>query len=446
METSPAPSTKASEQTAHPSFWQAFRFWLKLGFISFGGPAGQISIMHQELVDKKKWISNDRFLHALNYCMLLPGPEAQQLATYIGWLLHKTRGGIVAGMLFVIPSVFILFALSYIYITFGSLPWVAAIFTGLKAAVLAIVLAAVIKIGKKSLKNNVLVALAVLSFLATYFLHVPFPILILTVGIIGLIGGSFFPEMFSVGGQKGKAPPLSEPIIQASSASPHKGASSLRRNTLLLAAFLLLWAIPFLILRFMIPNTTFYHEALFFTKAAFLTFGGAYALLGYIAQAGVEHYGWLTGIQMMDGLGLAETTPGPLIMVVQFVGFLAGWNHSATWTPLAGAILGSGIATYFTFLPSFLFIFLGAPYIEKLSGNSRMANALSTITAAIVGVVLNLGVWFGTHVLFLESGFNWFSAVLAIITFILMHFYKVGIIPIIIGAGCTGLLWHLMGM
>lgn len=446
MGSSQTVSTVESGQTVQPSFWEAFRFWLKLGFISFGGPAGQISIMHQELVDRKRWISNERFLNALNYCMLLPGPEAQQLATYIGWLLHKTRGGIVAGMLFVIPSVFILFALSYIYITFGSLPWVAAVFTGLKAAVLAIVLAAVIKIGKKSLKNNVLIALAILSFLATYFLKIPFPILILTVGIIGLIGGSFFPELFSLGGQKGKATPLSGPSIGADSVSLHKNASSLRRNALLLLSFLLLWGIPVVILRFMIQNMTFFHEALFFTKAAFLTFGGAYALLGYIAQAGVEHYGWLTSIQMMDGLGLAETTPGPLIMVVQFVGFLAGWNHPGSWPPLAGAILGSGIATYFTFLPSFLFIFAGAPYIEKLSGNSRMANALSTITAAVVGVVLNLGVWFGTHVLFLESGFNWFSTGLAIITFILMHFYKVGIIPIIVGAGGIGLLWHLIGM
>ena len=446
MEAPKTAQTEKSQQTVQPSYGEAFRFWLKLGFISFGGPAGQISIMHQELVDRKRWISNERFLHALNYCMLLPGPEAQQLATYIGWLLHKTKGGLAAGMLFVIPSVFILFALSYIYITFGSLPWVAAVFTGLKAAVLAIVLAAVIKIGKKSLKNNMLIILAFLSFFGTYFFKIPFPFLILTVGIIGVIGGEFFPGLFTSSRLAAKATSLTESAPRTDALSTAKRASSLRRNSLLLVSFFLLWSIPVVVLRFIIPNQTFYNEALFFTKAAFLTFGGAYSLLGYIAQAGVEQFGWLTSIQMMDGLGLAETTPGPLIMVVQFVGFLAGWNHSGSWAPLVGALLGSGIATYFTFLPSFLFIFVGAPYIEKLSSNSRMTHALSTITAAVVGVVLNLGVWFGSHVLFLPDGFNWFSGVLAIVTFILMHFFKVGIIQIIVGAGCTGLLWHLAGI
>ena len=341
---------------------------------------------------------------------------------------------------------FILFALSSIYITFGSLPWVAAVFTGLKAAVLAIVLAAVMKIGKKSLKNNLLIILAFLSFLGTYFFKIPFPFLILTVGIIGIIGGEFFPGLFTSGKLAVKSSSSAESSPGTEALSTDKRTSSLRRNRLLAVSFFLLWSIPIVALRFIIPNQTFFNEALFFTKAAFLTFGGAYSLLGYIAQAGVEQYGWLTSIQMMDGLGLAETTPGPLIMVVQFVGFLAGWNNSGSWTPLVGAMLGSGIATYFTFLPSFLFIFVGAPYIEKLSSNSRMAHALSTITASVVGVVLNLGVWFGTHVLFLPDGFNWFSGVLAIVTFILMHFFKLGIIQIIVGAGCAGLLWHLAGI
>jgi chromate transporter len=436
MNTTP---TKTEDDALAPSFMEAFLFWFKLGWISFGGPAGQIAIMHQELVDRKKWISNDRFLHALNYCMLLPGPEAQQLATYIGWLLHKTRGGIVAGVLFVLPSVFILFGLSYIYITFGTLPWVAAIFVGLKAAVLAIVLAAVIKIGKKSLKNNVLIAIAVLSFLITYFLNFPFPALILAVGIIGIIGSQFLPGLFLSGKKSEKATSLADHDGQ------HSQTSSLARNVIILVAFVLLWGIPFLGLYYLLPSSTFATEAFFFTKAAFLTFGGAYSLLGYIAQAGVEQYHWLTSLQMMDGLGLAETTPGPLIMVVQFIGFLAGWNHSDTLGPFLGSVLGSLVATYFTFLPSFMFIFLGAPYIERLAGNTKMSAALSTITPAVVGVVLNLGVWFGTHVLFPASGFAWFSAVLALVAFCLMQFYKVGIILIIAGSGGLGLLWYLLG-
>jgi chromate transporter len=429
----------APEVLVSPSFKEAFLFWLKLGWISFGGPAGQIAIMHQELVDRKKWISNDRFLHALNYCMLLPGPEAQQLATYIGWLLHKTRGGVVAGVLFVLPSVFILFGLSSIYIAFGTLPWVAAIFVGLKAAVLAIVLAAVIKIGKKSLKNSMLIAIAVLSFLATCLLNFPFPALILLVGIIGIIGSQFFPRQFLAGKKPGGAISLEEPV------GLHSQTSSLSRNVTLLTVFAGLWALPFLGLYYLLPGSMFATEAFFFTKAAFLTFGGAYSLLGYIAQAGVEQYHWLTSLQMMDGLGLAETTPGPLIMVVQFIGFLAGWNHSGSLGPFLGSVTGSLVATYFTFLPSFMFIFVGAPYIEGLAGNAKMSAALSTITPAVVGVVLNLGVWFGTSILFPAQGFAWFSAALALAAFCLMQFYKVGIIQIIAGSGGLGLLWYLLG-
>lgn len=437
--TDPQINKTAAEQSP-PSFKEAFLFWLKLGWISFGGPAGQIAIMHQELVDKKKWISNDRFLHALNYCMLLPGPEAQQLATYIGWLLHKTRGGIAAGVLFVLPSVFILFGLSSIYISYGTLPWVAAIFVGLKAAVLAIVIGAVIKIGKKSLKNNLLIAIAVLSFLATYFLNFPFPALILSVGIIGIIGSQFFPSLFLPGKKSNEGTAGAADLAAQNGTVP-----SLTRTTALLAIFIALWGLPFLALYLLLPGSIFATEAFFFTKAAFLTFGGAYSLLGYIAQAGVEQYGWLTSLQMMDGLGLAETTPGPLIMVVQFVGFLAGWNHPAPLGPFLGSVTGSLVATYFTFLPSFLFIFLGAPYIERLTGNSKMSAALATITPAVVGVVLNLGVWFGTQILFPVEGFAWFSAILAITAFSLMQFYKVGIISIIGGAGIAGLLWHLLG-
>ncbi len=437
-ETDPNLKDPAPEQVT-PSFKEAFLFWLKLGWISFGGPAGQIAIMHQELVDRKQWISNDRFLHALNYCMLLPGPEAQQLAIYIGWLLHKTTGGIAAGVLFVLPSVFILFGLSFIYVTFGTLPWVAAIFVGLKAAVLAIVLAAVIKIGKKSLKNNLLIGIAVLSFVVTYFLNIPFPALILSVGIIGIIGSQFFPHLFLPGKKSAGA------ASAADQAALGSAAPSLARTIILLAVFIGLWSMPLLGLYYLLPGSVFATEALFFTKAAFLTFGGAYSLLGYIAQAGVEQYGWLTSLQMMDGLGLAETTPGPLIMVVQFVGFLAGWNHPTPLGPFLGSVTGSLVATYFTFLPSFLFIFLGAPYIERLADNVKMSAALATITPAVVGVVLNLGVWFGTHVLFPAEGFAWFSAILAVVAFSLMQFYKIGIISIIGGAGGAGLLWYLLG-
>jgi chromate transporter len=288
MEHSTSPPQNDPSETTAPTFMEAFLFWLKLGWISFGGPAGQIAIMHQELVDRKKWISNDKFLHALNYCMLLPGPEAQQLATYIGWLLHKTKGGIAAGVLFVLPSVFILFGLSYIYISYGTLPWVAAIFVGLKAAVLAIVLGAVIKIGKKSLKNNMLIALAAMSFLVTYFLKMPFPILILTVGIIGIVGSQFAPNLFLVGKKQGNATPLVDSPFPADKEMGSKLVSPLRRNAMLLAVFGALWGLPFLTLYLLLPGSIFAREAFFFTKAAFLTFGGAYSLLGYIAQAGVE--------------------------------------------------------------------------------------------------------------------------------------------------------------
>ena len=429
--------------TPHPTFAEAFRFWLKLGFISFGGPAGQISIMHQELVDRKKWISNERFLNALNYCMLLPGPEAQQLATYIGWLLHRMPGGIVAGAFFVIPSIFILFALSYTYAAYGTVPWVASIFNGLKAAIMAIVVSAVIKIGKKALKNGLMVSLAVISFIAIYFLKIPFPIIVLGAGLIGLVGSHFLPAKFDV--IKGKtASDFDAGYVQICEdpLECHVNPST-RRNILLMAVFVLLWIFPVVILYAFFPVPVFYTEALFFTKAAFLTFGGAYAVLAYIAQAGVEQYAWLTGPQMIDGLGLAETTPGPLIMVVQFVGFMAGWNYSGSWSPVMGGLVGSLVATYFTFLPCFLFIFLGGPYIEKFRNNARLSATLSSITAAVVGVVLNLAVWFGLQVLFpIEGGFSWFAAVIGAAAFAAIYWLKAGMIAVIAVSGLLGLLWY----
>jgi len=429
--------------TPHPSFGNAFRFWLKLGFISFGGPAGQISIMHQELVDRKKWVSNERFLNALNYCMLLPGPEAQQLATYIGWLLHRLPGGIVAGAFFVIPSVFILFALSYTYAAYGTVAWVASIFNGLKAAIMAIVVSAVIKIGKKALKNGIMVSIAVIAFIAIYFIKIRFPVIVLGAGLIGLVGSHFLPAKFDVIKAKtamdfdaGYVRICEDPV--ECHINPSTG-----RNILLVAVFMLLWIFPVIMLYAFPPNRVFYMEALFFTKAAFLTFGGAYAVLAYIAQAGVEQYGWLTGPQMIDGLGLAETTPGPLIMVVQFVGFMAGWNHAGGLSPLAGGLIGSLTATYFTFLPCFLFIFLGGPYIEKFRDNPKLSAALSSITAAVVGVVLNLAVWFGLKVLIpVEGSFNWFAAAIGLVAFASIQWFKVGMITVIAAAGVIGFLWY----
>jgi chromate transporter len=424
----------------HPGFMEALGFWVKLGFISFGGPTGQIAIMQQEIVERRRWVSTERFLNALNYCMLLPGPEAQQLAVYIGWLLHKTAGGIVAGSLFVIPSMFVLFALSYIYINYGNLIWIAAIFSGLKPAVIAVVAAAVIRIGKKALRNSTMVAIAALAFAGIFFLKAPFPVIVLGAGLIGLLGQRLFPAQFSI--SKGGRLGVTENgyvVICEDPFSCHINPSN-RRNVILILAFFLLWGVPILALYFLSGAPVFFKEGFFFTKAAFLTFGGAYAVLPYIAQAGVEEYGWLTAAQMIDGLGLAETTPGPLIMVVQFIGFLAGWNQPEILSPLGAAVIGSLVATYFTFLPSFFFIFMGAPYIEKLRGNVKLTAALSSITAAVVGVVLNLAVWFGVQVLMpTGAGFNWFGAILGIASYAAIQWGKLGIVTVILGAACIGL-------
>ena len=439
----PANDAEQQHVTPHPSFARAFRFWVKLGLISFGGPAGQISIMHHELVDRKKWVSNERFLNALNYCMLLPGPEAQQLAVYIGWLLHRLPGGIIAGAFFVIPSIFILFVLSYTYAAYGAIPWVASVFNGLKAAIMAIVVSAVIKIGKKALKNGIMIAIAALSFIAIFILKIPFPLIVLGAGLLGLVGRYALPEKFNI--IKGKdAGDFDAGYVQICEdpevchINPSAG-----RNVMLVAVFVLLWLVPVVALYALVPQPVFYTEALFFTKAAFLTFGGAYAVLAYIAQAGVEQYAWLTGPQMIDGLGLAETTPGPLIMVVQFVGFMAGWNHATGWNPVIGGLVGSLVATYFTFLPCFLFIFLGGPYIEKFRDNATLSAALSSITAAVVGVVLNLAVWFGLQVLMpAEGGFNWFAAVIGLAAFVAIQWFKIGIMTVIAASGFVGFCWY----
>jgi len=431
---------------AHPSFREAFLFWLKLGFISFGGPAGQIAMMQAELVEKRKWISQSRFLHALNYCMLLPGPEAQQLAIYIGWLLHKTRGGIVAGAFFVIPSMFVLWTLSYIYAAYGNLPWIAAIFYGLKPAVMAIVAFAVVRIGKKALKNSVMWSLALLAFVSIFFFKVPFPAIILSAGIIGLIGGKLWTDKFLVIKGHDSKEPDQKSVLDDDHESPEHTRPSLARGIRICVTCLLLWWTPVVLAGLWKGwDHTLFKEGFFFSKAAVVTFGGAYAVLPYVAQQALQHYEWLKPGQMMDGLGLAETTPGPLIMVTQFVGFMGGWNKPGGMTPLVAATLGAAITTWTTFVPCFLWVFLGGPYIERLRGNVRLSTALSAITAAVVGVILNLAVWFGLHVLFPGGGrVDWFALAVGIIAFAGMMKWKWDIIPVVLGAGAAGLVYQMV--
>jgi chromate transporter len=429
-----------------PGFGEAFRFWLKLGFISFGGPAGQIAIMQTELVERKRWISQSRFLHALNYCMLLPGPEAHQLAIYIGWLLHRTAGGIAAGALFVIPSIFVLWTLSFIYAAYGSVPWIAAIFYGLKPVVVAIVMAAVIRIGRKALKNEVMWAIAALAFVAIFFLKVPFPAIIIGAGLLGLIGGKVWPAKFDVisahdnGGKLGGE----NSVIADEHESPEHAKPSLPRAVRVSSIWLTAWWTPVLLVGILFgTGHTIFREGIFFSKAAVVTFGGAYAVLPYVAQHAVEQFGWLKPGQMMDGLGLAETTPGPLIMVLQFVGFMGGWNQPGQLSPLLAATIGALITTWVTFIPSFLWVFLGGPHIEQLRGNKRITMALSAVTSAVVGVVLNLAVWFALHVIHPQSGFDWFAIVLGIAALIAMIRWKLGVIPVIIAGGVIGLVYSL---
>lgn len=442
MNTKASSMQDATKPPRHPTFAEAFRFWLKLGFISFGGPTGQIAIMHTELVERRRWISESRFLHALNYCMLLPGPEAQQLAIYVGWLLHRTVGGIVAGALFVLPSVFILWTLSYIYVAFGNVAWIAALFYGLKPAVLAIVAGAVLRIGKKALKNEVMWTLAGLAFVAIFGFRVPFPMIILAAGIIGLLGGRIWQGKFLViKGHAAKAG--AEAIISDEGDVAEHTRPSVARAIKVLAVCLVLWWTPVLLLGIWLGwDDTLVKQGCFFSKAAMVTFGGAYAVLPYVSQQAVEHYGWLSAGQMLDGLGLAETTPGPLIMVLQFVGFLGGWHHPGALPPLVAATLGAGITTWTTFVPCFLWIFLGAPHIEQLRGNVKLSTALSAITAAVVGVVLNLAVWFGLHVLFPEAqAVDWFAVVVGLTAFAGMTRWKWDIIPVVIGSGLLGVVY-----
>jgi len=436
----------------HPTFSEALRFWLKLGFISFGGPTGQIAIMHTELVERRRWIGEERFLHALNFCMLLPGPEATQLATYCGWLLHRTWGGIVAGALFVLPSSLLLWGLSYVYVTYGQLPWIAAAFNGLKPAVTAIVVAATLRIGRRALKNRVLWGIAASSFVAIFFLHFPFPAIIATAAAVGFFGGRRWPALFPA--STGHAVASSGSVIDDSHGTIEHARPSFARALRVTMTCLALWWLPVIaIAGWQGGSGTLAKEAVFFSKAAMVTFGGAYAVLPYVGQQAVEHYHWLSAPQMLDGLGLAETTPGPLIMVVQFVGFLGGWNQPGNLSPLVAATLGAAITTWTTFVPCFFWIFLGAPYIEQMRGNLNVSRTLTAVTAAVVGVIANLAVWFAGHALFPKSEIVLFgptrsveihpdlvAIAVATAAFVAMHRFKVGVIPVVITCAGLGLL------
>lgn len=383
------------------SLAEAMKVWLRVALLSFGGPAGQIAVMHRIIVEEKRWISDTRFLHALNYCMLLPGPEAQQLATYIGWLMHKTRGGLIAGGLFILPGIVSIMALSYIYAGWGKVPLVAALFFGLKAAVLAIVIEAVVRIGRRALKNNEMIAIAATAFIAIYFFSVPFPVIIVTGALIGFFAARAGYKAFLGTASHG---PAGKHRIEESLLGEHVPEHT-KPNTAhalkVAVIWLCLWLVPVaLVLLTLGSSNVFSHIAVFFSKMAMVTFGGAYAVLAYVAQQAVENYRWVTAGEMLDGLGMAETTPGPLIMVLQFVGFLAAFREPDALHPMLAGTLGGLLATWVTFAPCFLWIFLGAPYIEKFRGIVALNGALSAITAAVVGVVLNLSIWFAVHVLF----------------------------------------------
>jgi len=443
------------------SFTEAFKVWLRVALLSFGGPAGQIAVMHRILVDEKRWISESRFLHALNYCMLLPGPEAQQLATYIGWLLHRTAGGVMAGGLFVLPGIIAIMGLSYVYVAFGQVWFVEALFFGLKAAVLAIVIQAVVRLGARALRNRIMIALAAAAFIGIFFFAVPFPLIIIGAGLIGYLGAKAGRPEFAAGGHgDGKT---GAPDSALGEDLPEHARPNPMRTLLTALVWLALWLAPVAILLITLgPANAFTQIALFFSKMALVTFGGAYAVLAYVAQQAVEHYHWLKPQEMLDGLGMAETTPGPLIMVLQFVGFVAASRDPGMLSPLTAGALGGLLATWVTFTPCFLWIFVGAPYIERLRGNKGLAGALSAITAAVVGVILNLSIWFSLHTLFRETvpvrsfGLSFDAPVatsvdlpalvLAIAAAVAIVRFRLGMFTVLAAACAAGLLFRLAGL
>lgn len=455
------PSESSAGTSRQVPFSEAVRVWARIGLLSFGGPAGQIALMHKELVEKRKWISESRFLHALNYCMLLPGPEAQQLATYIGWLMHRTRGGLVAGLLFVLPGFVTILGLSLLYAGFSQVPAVAAIFFGLKAAVLAVVVEAVLRIGKRALKTPLMVAIAGFAFVAIFFFAVPFPLIVLGAGAFGLVGSRLVPLVFPVAAavNAGDGEDSVVDSMMERGELDHTQPSRGRSLRVLLVCFGL-WFAPLAALALGAgSDSVFFVEAEFFSKAAVVTFGGAYAVLAYIAQRAVETYGWLQPGEMLDGLGMAETTPGPLIMVVQFVGFMGAFRNPGMLPPMLAGVLGSMITVWVTFVPCFLWIFLGAPYIEALRGARSLSTALSAITAAVVGVILNLSIWFALHTVFgsvLEETIgparvyvpvwqtiSWPSLILASLAMLAMFRFHAGMARTLAGTALLGLLWKL---
>jgi chromate transporter len=450
------PTADDTSKVPNPvTFGEALRYWLKLGFISFGGPAGQISMMHTELVEKRRWISEHRFLHALNYCMVLPGPEAIQLAIYIGWLMHGVLGGIAAGVLFFLPSLVLLISLSWIYIAFGDLPVVAGVLFGIKPAVTAIVVFAAYRIGSKALQNGVLWALAAAAFIAIapFGFDLPFPAIVLAAAILGAIGGRLMPDKFKSGGGHGASNKTYGPaLIDDHTPVPeHARFSWVRVSTFLGIGLALGGGVFTMLISQYGWQGTLTQMGWFFTKAAFLTIGGAYAVLPYVYQGGVEQYGWLTGPQMIDGLALGETTPGPLIMIVTYVGFIGGWTKQVFGADLLalGGIAGALVATFFTFLPSFLFILVGGPAIEASRHEIRLSAPLSAITAAVVGVIINLAVFFAWHVLWPQASaaapfagrFEWFAVIVGIAAFLALWRFKVDIMKVIGACAAMGLLY-----
>jgi chromate transporter len=439
------------------SFHDAFRVWLKIGLLGFGGPAGQIALMHRILVDEKRWIGESRFLHALNYCMLLPGPEAQQLATYIGWLLHRTWGGIVAGVLFVLPGALVILLLSILYAGFQQLPVVQALFFGIKAAVLAVVVESLVRIGKRALKTRALYGVAAAAFIALFFFDVPFPVVVLAAGLLGLLGGDVFAPA-AAQDTKGDAPAV-DSLLEAGDLAHTR--PSFRRAITVLVVSLALWFAPVGVAAWLAgADSSFVDIGLFFSKMAVVTFGGAYAVLAYVAQQGVDVYQWLTAGEMLDGLGLAETTPGPLVLVLEFVGFLAAYRNPTGLDPMVAGALGAALTVWVTFTPSFLWIFLGGPYVESLRGNRALAAALAAITGAVVGVILNLALWFAAHVLFArvdEATFGpvtllspvWstlepVSLLLAVAALVAMLRYKVGMVTVLALSALAGAAYRLL--
>ncbi|OJU30559.1 MAG: chromate transporter [Nitrobacter sp. 62-13] len=448
------------------SLHEALLVWVRVALLSFGGPAGQIAVMHRILVEEKRWISEERFLHALNYCMLLPRPEAQQLATYIGWLMHRTLGGLIAGSLFIIPGIISIMALSYVYAAFGNVPTFVALFFGLKAAVLAIVIEAVVRIGKKSLKNHVMKALAAVAFVGIFLFNVPFPIIVFGAALIGLFGATAGIKGFQGTVDHGPSGnPGNDALVDSllGESQPEHTRPTLPRFLRVATIWLALWLLPVIALAAMLGTENVFSQiAVFFSKMAMVTFGGAYAVLAYVAQQAVDHYGWLNPGEMLDGLGMAETTPGPLIMVLQFVGFMAAYRDPGALSPLLAGALGGLLATWVTFTPCFLWIFVGAPFIEIFRGNKALASALRAITAAVVGVVLNLAVWFAIHTIFRETipvrrllidfdapkllSVDPWALALSVAAAVAIFRFKVGMIPTLAACCVVGLFLHVTGL